>query len=360
MKIFLWRPTWAHFHLELLWQFTIEDRIWFETLNYPVFDPPKTRSRERQTVKKHFSLEENPLKWWARRVFSFLFSDLQLFFFLRHRSGASEAGIRILNVLLFGNIWNSIKNSTKYSSSKIIKKITQKFPADFIFIPGHWINGVRKAVGNRFRIRWNWNLRQTGNSLSLVFASMNYKNVQWSGQFFHSIFWLEVSRDFGQFLRRLRKNLRVKFEGSLKVAGILRSFIAAVWRDPKLVETQKEQRAPRISATFENQQKVSWTSLVIQFLKIGPSSRVGLAETVQSTHWKKKIPNPRNDSSIFHSTSVQEQSNPTKSSTTHSKIKCFSQKTLDSILKKIYSKLACFSEISAEKKLDSPGWLKGW
>jgi hypothetical protein len=184
---------------------------------------------------------------------------------------------------------------------------------------------------------------------------MNYKNVQWSGQFFHSIFWLEVSRDFGQFLRRLRKNLRVKFEGSLKVAGILRSFIAAVWRDPKLVETQKEQRAPRISATFENQQKVSWTSLVIQFLKIGPSSRVGLAETVQSTHWKKKIPNPRNDSSIFHSTSVQEQSNPTKSSTTHSKIKCFSQKTLDSILKKIYSKLACFSEISAEKKLDSPG-----
>jgi hypothetical protein len=26
-------------------------------------------------------------------------------------------------------------------------------------------------------------------------------------QFFHSIFWLEVSRDFGQFLRRLRGKL---------------------------------------------------------------------------------------------------------------------------------------------------------
>ncbi len=35
MKVFLWRPTWAHFHLELLWQFAIEDRIWVETLNYP-------------------------------------------------------------------------------------------------------------------------------------------------------------------------------------------------------------------------------------------------------------------------------------------------------------------------------------
>ncbi len=39
---------------------------------------------------------------------------------------------------------------------------------------------------------------------------------------------------------------------------------------------------------------------------------------------------------------------------------CCSRKTLDSILKKFQSKLACFSEFSAEKKLDSPGWLKGW
>jgi hypothetical protein len=26
-KVFLWRPTWAHFHLELFWQFVIEDRF---------------------------------------------------------------------------------------------------------------------------------------------------------------------------------------------------------------------------------------------------------------------------------------------------------------------------------------------
>ncbi len=43
MKVFLWRPTWAHFHLELVWQFAIGDssfvghRIWVETLNYPGF-----------------------------------------------------------------------------------------------------------------------------------------------------------------------------------------------------------------------------------------------------------------------------------------------------------------------------------
>ncbi len=35
MKVFLWRPTWAHFRLELLWQFAIGHRIWVETLNYP-------------------------------------------------------------------------------------------------------------------------------------------------------------------------------------------------------------------------------------------------------------------------------------------------------------------------------------
>jgi hypothetical protein len=39
------------------------------------------------------------------------------------------------------------------------------------------------------------------------FASTNHENVQWSEQIFHSIFWLEVSRDFGQFLGRLRGNL---------------------------------------------------------------------------------------------------------------------------------------------------------
>ncbi len=156
MKVFLWRPTWAHFHLELLWQFAIEDRIlvglriWVEILNYHRFqerwpwvqlpgrlvfsgptlthcpsqspiifnfhatlneiwtstlffseqvhdrsrrtsflgsdprslshrlrwksaslvDPPKT-SRERQTDKKHFSLEENSLNWIRKIVQKF-------------------------------------------------------------------------------------------------------------------------------------------------------------------------------------------------------------------------------------------------------------------------------------------------
>jgi hypothetical protein len=50
-----------------------------------------------------------------------------------------------------------MENSTKYSSSKIIKKITQKFPADFIFIPriGNFVINAwsqKKALGNRFRI----------------------------------------------------------------------------------------------------------------------------------------------------------------------------------------------------------------
>jgi hypothetical protein len=83
-----------------------------------------------------------------------------------------------------------------------------------------------------------------------------------------------------------------------------------------------------------------------------------LAETVQSTHWKK-IPNPQNDSSIFHSSPVQEQSNP-QNPPKPTENQCFSQKTLDSILEKFQSKLACFSEISAEKKLDSHGLLKCW
>ncbi len=104
MKVFLWRPTRAHFHLELLWQFAIEDRIWFETLNYPVFDPPKSRSRERQMDKKHFSLEENPLKWWARWVFSFLWSSIVFLSVAKTASSvwASEAGIRILLCFCLG------------------------------------------------------------------------------------------------------------------------------------------------------------------------------------------------------------------------------------------------------------------
>ncbi len=151
MKVFLWRPTWAHFHLELLWQFAIGDMIWVETLSYPVFVPPKTRSRERQTDKKHFSLEKN--RWNSEPGECFILFSLIFIVFLSAAKTASsvwasEAGIRILTVLLFGNIWNSMENSTKYSSSKIIRKNTQKFPADFIFIPGHW---TARKLGNFYR-----------------------------------------------------------------------------------------------------------------------------------------------------------------------------------------------------------------
>jgi hypothetical protein len=157
------------------------------------------------------------------------------------------------------------------------------------------------------------------------------------------------------------------FAGSLKVPGILGSFVAAVHpRRRKIIASKSggsraggdskpaEQKAPRIPDTFDNPEKIPWTSLVFQFLKIGPSSRVGLAENVQSTHWKKN-PNPRNDSSIFHSSPVQEQSKPHKILQKPTANQCFSQKTLESILEKFQSKLACFSEISAGKKLDSPG-----
>jgi hypothetical protein len=123
------------------------------------------------------------------------------------------------------------------------------------------------------------------------------------------------------------------FAGSLKVAGILGSFIAALLSDGD--SKIGEQKAPRIPATF-------------QFLKIGTSSRVGLAETIQSTHWKKS---PTYEMIHRFSTPVQSKSTQTPQSPpkTHSKIKCFSRKTLDSILEKFQSKLACFSEISAEK-----------
>jgi hypothetical protein len=95
-------------------------------------------------------------------------------------------------------------------------------------------------------------------------------------------------------------------------------------------------------------------SRFLRLLKIGPSSRVGLTETVQSTHWKKI---PTHEMIHRFSTPVQSKSNrtPQKSSKNPQKIKCFSQKTLDSILEKFQLKLACFSENSAEKKLDSPG-----
>ncbi len=95
------------------------------------------------------------------------------------------------------------------------------------------------------------------------------------------------------------------FAGSLKVAGILGSFVAAGHlRRRKIIASESggsraggdskpvEQKAPKIPATFKNPaKKIPRTSLVFQFLKIGPSSRAGLAETVQSS--LEKNPQPK-------------------------------------------------------------------
>jgi hypothetical protein len=64
----------------------------------------------------------------------------------------------------------------------------------------------------------------------------------------------------------------------LKVAGIL---------ETKLVETQSaEQKVSRIPATLKNPAKNFLDKSVFKTQKIDLSSRVGLAETVKSTHWK--------------------------------------------------------------------------
>jgi hypothetical protein len=161
-------------------------------------------------------------------------------------------------------------------------------------------------------------------------------------KFFHSRFWLEVSRDFGQFIRRLRGDLRVKFEGfagSLKVPGILGSFIAAVHCSTReegksshqnpmeagLVETQTARaKSPKNSSYFRESSKKSFLG----------KSRFPLPENLPfepswvvrdcSIHPLEKIPNPRNDSSIFHSSPVQEQSNP-QNSPKPTENQCFSK-----------------------------------
>ncbi len=70
-----------------------------------------------------------------------------------------------------------------------------------------------------------------------------------------------------------------------------------------------EQKALRIPVTFENPaKKASWASLVFHFLKICPSNRAGLSETVQSTHWKKS---PTHEMIHRFSTPVQSKSNRT-------------------------------------------------
>jgi hypothetical protein len=150
------------------------------------------------------------------------------------------------------------------------------------------------------------------------------------------------------------------FAGFSKTPGILGSFIAAVWRDPKLMETQRARvKTPKIPATFKNPAKNPWTSLVFQFLKIGPSSRVGLAETVQSVHWKKI---PTHEMIHRFSTPVQSKSNRNP--------KILQKPTEDQMLlpknprldpqKNSTKTCLILRNFCRKKKLDSPGWLKGW
>ncbi len=74
----------------------------------------------------------------------------------------------------------------------------------------------------------------------------------------------------------------------------------------------------------------------------------------------EKSPNPRNDSSIFHSSPVQEQSTHTNPPKTHTKSNASLKKPSTRSSKNFNQNLAVSPKISAEKKLDSPGWLKGW
>jgi hypothetical protein len=141
------------------------------------------------------------------------------------------------------------------------------------------------------------------------------------------------------------------FAGSLKVTGVLRSFIAALLSGEDSKPT--EQKAPRIPATFKNSAKNPLDKSRFPAPENGPFEPSWVGRDC-SIHPLEKNPNPRNDSSFIHSSPVQEQSNP-QNPQKLTENQCFSQKTLDSILEKFQSKLACFSEISAEKKLDSPG-----
>jgi hypothetical protein len=235
---------------------------------------------------------------------------------MRHRSGASEAGIRILNVLLFGNIWNQWKTKWNIHHQNLSEKILRNFQLiSFSFLGTEllenreflsgilWVmHGVRKKhLATNFEFPGTEMFDKPEipyRSFLLLFANIPLD------------FWLEVSWDFGQFLRRLRGNLWAKIEGfggSLKVPGILGSFIAALLSGEDSKPT--EQKAPRIPATFENQKKVPGQVSFSSSWKLALRAELGWPRLFNPPTGKKS--QPRNDSSNFHSSPVQEQSNPT-------------------------------------------------
>ncbi len=78
-----------------------------------------------------------------------------------------------------------------------------------------------------------------------------------------------------------------------------------------------------------------------------------------SIHPLEKNPNPRNDSSIFHSSPVQEQSSPQiLQKLTANQMLLPKNPRLDP--RKISIKTCLVLRNFCRKKLDSPGWLKGW
>jgi hypothetical protein len=87
--------------------------------------------------------------------------------------------------------------------------------------------------------------------------------------------------------------------------------------EAELVETQKEQKAPRIPATFKNPAKILDKSRfpVPENWPFEPSW-VGRDCSI---HPLKKIPTHEIIHRFFHSSPVQEQSNPTNPPKTHSK-----------------------------------------
>ncbi len=96
---------------------------------------------------------------WSSIVFRFCVTNCA------HRYGASEAGIRILNVLLLGNIWNQWKTQRNIHHQKLSEKYSE-IPSCFHFhfwalncsktwnfyceLSNAW--SQKKALGNRFWI----------------------------------------------------------------------------------------------------------------------------------------------------------------------------------------------------------------
>ncbi len=196
-----------------------------------------------------------------------------------------------------------IENKTKYSSSIFIRKNIQKFPADFIFISGHWIARKQGIF--------------IGNFVSNAWGRPSNK-------------WRAFSRLFDLFQNTANS---CTFNMDLN----------------KSLDPPSPRATPAFSRQFyaslqqNESQKNTWQP-VFEF-NFNPSTG--------------KKSNPRNDSSIFHSSPVQEQSNPTNPPKSHRKSNASPKKPSTRSSKNFNQNLPDSPKF-LQKKLDSPGWLKGW